>query len=228
MKNFRHKTNMVKLEPLPDEIINGKRFYTAPSGNKLPSVTTVLGHFKKEKLVAWQNKVGLEEAERIKRRAGIRGTKFHNMMEKYLLNETKQVIFEDVMPDMKQAFNDAKPYIDKINEIHYIESPLYSETLGLAGRTDVIAEYDGVPSIIDFKTSLKLKKEEWIDNYFEQGTAYSLMYEELTGTKIEQIVIIISVDHEDKPQEFIKNRNDYVDSLMDKIEAYKKEHTDVY
>ena len=228
MKNFRHKTNMVKLEPLPDEIINGKRFYTVPSGNKLPSVTTVLGHFKKEKLVAWQNKVGLEEAERIKRRAGIRGTKFHNMMEKYLLNETKQVIFEDVMPDMKQAFNDAKPYIDKINEIHYIESPLYSESLGLAGRTDVIAEYDGVPSIIDFKTSLKLKKEEWIDNYFEQGTAYSLMYEELTGTKIEQIVIIISVDHEDKPQEFIKNRNDYVDSLMDKIEAYKKEHTDVY
>jgi len=228
MKTFRHKTNLVKLEPLPDEIINGKRFYTAPSGNKLPSVTTVLGHFKKEKLVAWQNKVGLEEAERIKRRAGIRGTKFHNMMEKYLLNETKQVIFEDVMPDMKQAFNDAKPYIDKIDEIHYIESPLYSEVLGLAGRTDVIAEYDGVPSIIDFKTSLKIKKESWIDNYFEQGTAYSLMYEELTGTKIEQIVIIISVDHEDKPQEFIKNRNDYVDSLMDKIEAYKKEHTDVY
>jgi genome maintenance exonuclease 1 len=105
---------------------------------------------------------------------------------------------------------------------------LYSETLGLAGRTDVIAEYDGVASIIDFKTSLNMKKEAWIDNYFEQGTAYSLMYEELTGIKIEQIVIIISVDHEDKPQEFIKNRNDYVDSLKNKIEAYKKEHSNVY
>jgi len=228
MKTFRHKTNLVKLEPLPDEIIDGKRFYTAPSGNKLPSVTTVLGHFKKQKLVEWQDKVGLEEAERIKTRASLRGTKFHNMMEKYLLNESKRIIFEDVMPDMKQAFNDARPYIDKIDEIHYIESPLYSEALGLAGRTDVIAEYDGVPSIIDFKTSLRIKKESWIENYFEQGTAYSLMYEELTGIKIEQIVIIISVDHEDKPQEFIKNRNDYVDSLMDKIEAYKKEHSNVY
>lgn len=228
MKNFRHKTNMVKLEPLPDEIIDGKRFYIAPSGNKLPSVTTVLGHFKKEKLIEWQNKVGAEKAERVRHRASVRGTKFHNMMEKYLLNDTKQNIFEDVMPDMKQAFNDAKPYIDKIDEIHYIESPLYSETLGLAGRTDVIAEYDGVASIIDFKTSLNMKKEAWIDNYFEQGTAYSLMYEELTGIKIEQIVIIISVDHEDKPQEFIKNRNDYVDSLKNKIEAYKKEHSNVY
>ena len=224
MKTFRHKSNMVQLEPLESEEIGGKRFYITPNGMRLPSVTTVLGHFKKQKLFEWQNKVGLEEAEKIKRRAGVRGTKFHNMMEKYLKNESKQAIFEDIMPDMRQAFNDAKSYIDKIDNIHYIESPLYSEILGLAGRTDVIAEYDGVPSIIDFKTSLKVKKEAWIDNYFEQGTAYSLMYEELTGISIEQIVIIISVDHEDKPQEFIKNRIDYVDSLMDKIEAYKKEH----
>jgi genome maintenance exonuclease 1 len=219
---------MPQLEPLHSEEVDGKRFYITPNGMKVPSVTTVLGHFKKQKLFEWQNRVGIEEADRIKRRAGVRGTKFHNMMEKYLKNESRQNIFEDVMPDMKQAFNDARPYIDKIDEIHYIESPLYSETLGLAGRTDVIAEYDGVASIIDFKTSLNMKKEAWIDNYFEQGTAYSLMYEELTGIKIEQIVIIISVDHEDKPQEFIKNRNDYVDSLKNKIEAYKKEHSNVY
>lgn len=221
-------TNMPQLEPLHSEEVDGKRFYITPNGMKVPSVTTVLGHFKKQKLFEWQNRVGIEEADRIKRRAGVRGTKFHNMMEKYLKNESRQNIFEDVMPDMIQAFNDAKKYIDKIDNIHYIESPLYSEILGLAGRTDVIGEYDGVPSIIDFKTSLKVKKEAWIDNYFEQGTAYSLMYEELTGIEIEQIVIIISVDHEDKPQEFIKNRIDYVDSLMDKIDSYKKEHSDVY
>jgi genome maintenance exonuclease 1 len=131
------------------------------------------------------------------------------------------------MPDMKQAFNDVKSTIDKIDDIHYIESPLYSERLGVAGRTDVIGHYSDTLSIIDFKTSTRLKKEEWIDNYFEQGTAYALMYEELIGTPIDQIVIIISVDGETEPQVFIKQKKNYVDSLMMKIETYKKEHEHV-
>jgi genome maintenance exonuclease 1 len=219
---------MPKLEPLPTEEVNGQRFYVTPTGKKLPSVTTVLGHSKKQLIFEWRNRVGNEEANKISTRASIRGTKFHNMLEKYLCNEDPKMIFEDVMPDMKQAFNDARSTIDLIDNIHYIESPLYSELLGLAGRTDVIAEFDGVPSIIDFKTSTKEKREDWIQNYFEQGTAYSLMYEEMTGRTVEQIVIIISVDGLDKPQVFVKNRIDYVDSLIEKIENYKKEHIDVY
>lgn len=222
MKIFNYLTNMPKLEPLPVEEIDGKRFYVSPNGIKLPSVTTVLGHFKKAQIIEWRNRVGEKQANAISGRASVRGTKFHSMMERYLMNE--QNIFEGVMPDMKQAFNDIRSTIDLIDNIHYIESPLYSEVLGLAGRTDVIAEFSGVPSIIDFKTSLKLKREEWITNYFEQGTAYSLMYEEMTGTQINQVVVIISVDGEDKPQVFIKDRMNYIDSLMMKIEAYKKEH----
>ena len=215
-------TNMPKLESLPTVEIDGKRHYVTPNGVKLPSVTTVLGHFKKDKIIEWRNRVGAEQANRISTRASVRGTKFHSLMEKYLGNESN--IFEGVMPDMKQAFNDMKSTIDKIDNIHYIESPLYSEVIGLAGRTDVIAEFDEVPSIIDFKTSLREKKEEWIENYFEQGTAYSLMYEELTGTRIDQIVVIISVDGMDKPQIFKKNRIDYVDSLMTKVRAYQEEY----
>jgi genome maintenance exonuclease 1 len=131
------------------------------------------------------------------------------------------------MPDMKQAFNDIRPTIDRIDNIHYIESPLWSERIGLAGRTDVIGEFDGKLSIIDFKTSLKLKKEEWIDNYFEQVTAYSLMYKERVGTPINQVVIIISVDGVIEPQIFIKEPIDYVNSLIEKVWLYQKEHKDV-
>jgi genome maintenance exonuclease 1 len=132
------------------------------------------------------------------------------------------------MPDMKQAFKDIQSTLNKIDNIHYIESPLYSEILGIAGRTDVIGEYEQVPSIIDFKTSLREKRESWIENYFEQGTAYSLMYEEMTGIQINQIVVIISVDGLDKPQVFVKDRIEYIDSLMTKIDAYHKEHNYVY
>ena len=131
------------------------------------------------------------------------------------------------MPDMKQSFFNSKPTLDLIDNIQYIESPLWSERLGLAGRTDVIGDFDGVPSIIDFKTSLKPKKEKWIDNYFEQGTAYSLMYKERVGKTINQVVIIIAVDNESEPQVFVKNTSDYVDSLIKKIWLYKKDQKNV-
>jgi hypothetical protein len=213
---------MHELASLPVEELNGKRHYISPNGIKLPSVTTVLGHFKKASILEWRNRVGNKEADYVMRRAGVRGTKFHALMERYLGNE--QNIFEGVMPDMKQAFRDAQPVLDRIDNIHYMEVPLYSEVLGVAGRTDVIAEFDGVPSIIDFKTSLREKREEWIDGYFEQATAYSLMYEELTDFRIDQVVVIISVDGLDKPQVFVKDRIEYIDSLMTKIETYKKDH----
>ena len=214
------------MKPLSVEEKDGKRFYVSPNSIKLPSVTTVLGHFKKAQIIEWRNRVGEKEANSISGRASVRGTKFHSLLEKYLRNE--QNLFEGVMPDMKQAFSDIRSTIDKIDNIHYIEAPLYSEVLGVAGRTDVIAEFDGVPSIIDFKTSRREKKEEWITDYFEQATAYSLMYEELTSFQIHQVVIIISVDGLDKPQVFVKDRVNYIDSLTMKIQAYKKEHEYVY
>lgn len=226
MKNFSYLTNLPELQSLAVEEANGKRHYVSPNGIKLPSVTTVLGHFKTAQILEWCNRVGAETANSITNRAATRGTKFHAMMERYLKNETN--IFEGVMPDMRQAFRDIKPTIDLIDNIHYIEAHLYSEVLGVAGRTDVIAEFDGVPSIIDFKTSTREKKEEWITNYFEQATAYSLMYEELVARQINQIVVIISTDYFDKPQVFIKDRTEYIDSLMMKIEAYQKEHEYVY
>ena len=222
MKTFNHVTGLPDLKQLAVEEIHGKRYYISPSGKKLPSVTTVLGHFKKKQISEWRARVGDEQANRISTRAATRGTKFHNMMEKYLLNDN--TLFENVLPDMKQAFHDVKDAIDKIDNIHYIEGQMFSERLGLAGRTDCIGEYDGVLSIIDFKTSLKPKKKEWIENYFEQGTAYAMMYEELVGNPIDNIVIIVSTDDGSQPlQVFQENKYDYMQSLLEKIHIYKQE-----
>lgn len=225
MKTFRYVEGLPELTDITAETINGGRYYRTPAGIKLPSVTTVLGYSTRHSIQEWKDKVGHEEAQKISTRAANRGTKFHNMMEKYLRNDN--TLFENVMPDMKQAFYDAKKVVDRIDNIHYIESPLYSLQIGLAGRTDVIAEFDGKLSIIDFKTSRKVKRKEWIENYFEQGTAYALMYEEIVGTPIDDIVIIISVDGETEPQVFTEQKYRWIDSLRTKIHAYNKDHRNV-
>ena len=222
MKKFNFVQGLPELKQLETDESTGVRYYITPSGKKLPSVTTVLGHFKKRAMIEWRNRVGHEEADKISTRASIRGTKFHNMMEGYLRGEEN--FLDGVMPDMKQSFRDMKETLDLIDNIHYIESPLYSEKLGIAGRTDVIAEFGKTLSIIDFKTSTKQKKEQWIENYFEQGTAYALMYEELVGNPIDQIVILIATDDSDEPQVFIRDKNQYIQNLLEKIHLYKQEN----
>lgn len=220
MKKFNFVQGLPELKQLETDESTGERFYISPNGKKLPSVTTVLGHFKKKAMIEWRNRVGHEEADKISTRASMRGTRFHNMLESYLRNEDH--FLDGVMPDMKQSFRDMQETLDLIDNIHYIESPLYSERLGVAGRTDVIAEFGKTLSIIDFKTSRKQKKEEWIENYFEQGTAYALMYEELVGKPIDQIVILISCDDSEHPQVFIRDKNQYIQSLLEKIHIYKQ------
>lgn len=222
MKTFNH-LNTTTLCKLERSEYNGKRYYVSPTGRRLPSVTTFLSHFKGDSIAKWRAKVGEEEANKISARAGRRGTKFHSLMESYIGNE-KGFLNETVMPDMKLAFNNMLPTLDRIDNVHFLETMLYSETLGLAGQVDCIAEFDGVPSVIDFKTSLKIKKEEWILGYFEQCTCYSLMYEEMTGIKARQIVVLISVDHEPEPQVFVKDRNDYMPELANKIKQFRLEH----
>lgn len=220
LKRFNH----LDLPALPkieqQTAADGSRQYVTPDGSRLPSVTTVLGHFQKQHIVKWRKRVGEEEANKISGRASRRGTKFHKLMEGYLGNEQGFLNEADIVEQM--AFKDAQKVVDKIDNIHYIEAALFSYKVGLAGSVDCIAEFDGVPSVIDFKTSSKLKDENWIQNYFEQCTAYSLMYQDMTAVKIPQIVVIISVDHEINPQVFVKDRKDYVESLYYKVKEYKQ------
>ena len=217
MKLFTH-IDTPKLASLERVEIDGKRHYVTPNGNKLPSVTTFLSHFKKDSIIKWRKRVGEEEANKISGRATRRGTKFHSLMESYLANE-QGFLNEDVMPDMKQAFYNMQPILERVDNIHHIEAMLHSDKIGLAGQVDLIAEFDGVPSVIDFKTSTKPKREDWIEDYFLQTTAYSLMYEDMVGIKAKQIVILISVDNE-QPQVFVKQRKDYVQTLADKLKEF--------
>jgi hypothetical protein len=210
---------------LETETVNGKRFYKTPEGFLYPSVTTITSQHGKDKILEWRKRVGEEEANRISTRASNRGTKVHKICENYLNNEedyarTNPAHIHKTMPDSIAMFKSIQPLLDEhVNNIHALEIPLYSHHLKVAGRVDCIAEYDGKLSIIDFKTSGKLKEESWIKGYFMQCSAYAVMYEERTGIPVSQIVIMIAVDSE-HPQVFIKKRNDYIKDFISYREAY--------
>jgi len=195
---------------------DGTRYYVTPDGDKFPSVTTVVGAQKKEAILEWRRRVGEEEANRVSRRATSRGTNVHTLCERYLNNEPSGVI----MPDALEMFNSIKPLLNRINNIHYQEVALWSKRMQLAGRVDCIGEFDGVLSSIDFKTSKKIKSEEDIQDYFWQTTAYALMYEELVGIPINQLVVIVAVENE-KPLLFIQKTKDHIDGLVGAIRYYK-------
>lgn len=201
-----------EYEKLPRVEIDGKRHYQLPDGSLAKSVTTAIGDaMDKTHLYEWRKRVGEDHAQRITTQAAVRGTAIHSICENYLLNEESYP--KNTMPTNIDSFKQIRPYIDQyIDNVYGIEAPLYSYELKAAGTADCIAEWDGIPSIIDFKTSRKLKKEEWIENYFIQATTYSLMMEERHQIKIPQIVILITVDHE-LPQVFIKNKQLYVDRV---------------
>jgi len=203
----------LKSETFPD----GKRYYTLADGTRLPSVTTVLGVQKKQAIFEWRKRVGDEEANRISKQATSRGTNVHTICENYLNN--KQDYMKGIMPDALEYFLSIKPYLNKIDNIHYQEAALWSKQLGMAGRVDCIAEYEGELSVIDFKTSSRVKNREDILDYFWQTTAYSLMYEEMIGRPINNLVIIMAVKDSD-PLIFKENVQDHIDGLAEAINYY--------
>jgi len=216
MFNYCPPKNLQDLQSqtFPD----GKRYYTLPDGTRLPSVTTVLGAQKKDAIMAWRKRVGEDVANAISKKATGRGTNVHTLCERYLNNES----LGDIMPDAKEMFYTLKPYLNKINNIHYQEQALWSKQLGMAGRVDCIGEYDGVLSSIDFKTSKRIKSHEDIEDYFWQTSAYALMYEELIGEPIHQLVIIMAVE-DNQPLVFIQKTEDHIEGLVKAINFYKNQ-----
>ena len=212
----------VKLSEIDAETTERGRIYKTPEGKSLPSITTVLSILSRDSIAKWRARVGEKEANRISYRSTTRGTAVHEIIEKYLDNNPDYK--EGYTPDIISSLKDVQPILDKcIGKVYAQEAPLYSEHLGVAGRVDCIAEFNGKLSIIDFKTSMKPKKKDWIKNYFMQESAYAIMFEERTGIPITQLVTIVAVDGANDPQVFVEHRDDWVRPLKDTIAKYNEE-----
>lgn len=203
----------LKSETFPD----GRRYYTLGDGTRLPSVTTVIGAQKKDAIMKWRKRVGEAEANRVSRKAAGRGTNVHTLCERYLNNES----LGEIMPDAKEMFYSIKPLLNRINNIHYQEQALWSKQLGMAGRVDCIAEFDGVLSVIDFKTSKRIKLSGDIEDYYWQTAAYALMYEEVVGKPIDDLVIIMAVE-DSEPLIFKQKTQDHIHGLAKAIKFYNE------
>jgi genome maintenance exonuclease 1 len=192
------------------------RVYETPSGKRYPSVTSVLSMMDKSSLFEWRKRVGEEEANRVSQRAANRGTRIHTLCENYLLGkEPSADMFEQTM------FSSLVPHLDKIDNIHALESKLYSDHLEVAGTVDCIAEYDGKLSVIDFKSSRRVKKKEDIPGYFIQTSAYAVAFEERTGIAVSRLVIIMGVDDEDASI-FIEKRDNWIEEFSKLRSKYKR------
>ena len=196
------------------------RLYETPTGERYPSVTTVLGKMSdKTALDEWRKRVGNEEANRVSSRAASRGTFIHTMCEKYILGKTVDMS----MPHNMMIFNQIKKNLDeKVDMIRATECTLFSHRLKIAGTCDLIANYDGRLSIIDYKTSAKRKRKDWIEGYFLQCSLYAYMLWEMTGIGVKDIVIIIGVDDEIEPQVFVERPVNYIEKAVDLVRSYHK------
>ena len=215
---FTHLNKLGDFE-LEANTIDGVRYYTLPSGKKAPSITSITSFYNRQVFKNWREKVGEEQANKITKVATDRGTKFHDLVEKYLSNEDINSL-KDVLPTTKARWIAARDALNKIDNIHALEKPLYSEYFGIAGRVDCIAEYEGELAVIDFKTSKKIKPEKWLENYFVQETAYACMYYEMTGISVKKIVTLMVADNGDVKVYEKTNKSDYIKLLTKYIKEF--------
>ena len=219
MKKFIHLAERPELSfGMITENKNGKRHYATPSGELYPSITTVLGELNKAAISAWRKRVGETEANKISGKASRRGTRLHSVCESYIQN--KEEYLNGETPHIVELFKTIEPILERVDNIQGVELALYSDHFGIAGRTDCIAEFDGVLSVIDYKTSNKIKKKEWCEKFFAQGAFYGIAYEELTSIPVPQVVIIIAVENE-QPQLFVEKRDDWTHLIWKAKKLYE-------
>lgn len=213
--------DLLTLEPL-ERIDGERRLYRVPNGGLYPSATTVLSQTAdKAFLEKWKQRVGEAEANKIRDRSASRGTKVHEMCEAHVFN--KEVDFAEQMPFDVNMFKQIKRQLDEhVDNIRLSEGQMYSDTLKVAGTVDLVASWKGQPAIIDFKTSRKTKRKEWIEDYFLQATIYSLMLYELFGIKAHKIVIIIACESENQAQVFESDAREWISVAFNRCKLYHK------
>lgn len=218
MKKFNHVG--CDLQELKTKNINGKRHYITPNGDKYLSITSLLSQLSKVGIQKWRKRVGEVEANRITTKASRQGTSVHSVCESYIKNEDGYL--ENRMPNVVELFQSIIPLLDRIDNVHVIEGALYSDELGLAGRTDLIGEFDNELAVIDYKTSRKIKTWEMCASYFMQGAFYAHAYEECTGIPIENIIIIMAVENEE-PLLWRESKSRWLNPLKEVQYKYMKE-----
>ena len=212
---FKHTP--LEVFELESTEVNGKRFYKVEE-DLFPSVTTVLSSFEKEGIKQWEQRVGQTEANKIKNYSSRRGTQLHLMCEDYVMNQEQYKVGR--MPSTIELFKQIQPYLDNYMEsVYNIEIPLHSKELKAAGRCDLLCRMHRVNCIVDYKTSTKPKKEEWIENYFLQTTEYAMMVEEMYDLPIFYNIVLIAVE-EGGPQVFIKKPSMYKDKVINLFHSY--------
>jgi len=219
---FNHET--VELPSITAINKEGVRVYETPEGQYYPSITTVLSIRNKKSLFEWRKRVGNDVANHIARTAAVRGTKVHKMCEDWLNEdfsfETWEKHKKDFLP--YHLFNELKNQrFEFITDVYAQEACLYSDKYKVAGRVDLIANYQHQLSIVDFKTSTNERKDSYNENYYIQTAAYAEMFEEMTGTPIKQIVILV-VTENGTVQEFIKDKDEYLPLLEETLEEWYK------
>ena len=215
---FKHLS--IEIPEATVKTVKGKRYYFTEEGGIYPSITTVLNASQKKQkwLKEWRKSVGYDVANYISRTSASRGSSFHKICEDYINNSSVAHHKESFLPWC--MFTQLQPVLDnKLLNIHLLETALWSNKYRVAGRVDCIAEWNNVLSVIDFKTSKNPKKEEYIEDYFIQGSAYCEMYQELTGTTINQVVILV-VSEDGTVQEFIKDKTEYLQPLVETIDSF--------
>ena len=198
---------------------DGRRYVTL-DGNAYPSVTTILSILSEESIAKWRAKVGEEEANKVSLRATTRGTAVHAIIEKYMNNDPNYA--EGYLPHVVQSLENLKPLLDKhVTKVYAQEVPLYSDHLQMAGTCDAVVEWDGVPTIVDWKTSRRPKKKANIGNYFMQLAAYAVMWEERTGMPIQQTRIVMDVDNF-HPVMYKETRDAWIDKMIETRDEYNR------
>lgn len=192
MPIFLHQPDFASFPTLKQCNLSSGRVYQVQSGEHTgkvyPSITRILHSKPKQGILEWQERVGHDEAERIRSRASNRGTKIHSLAERYLQNQE----LEPINPYVGELWQYLRPWLNQhITKIYQQETSVFSDKLGAAGRFDLFADVDGELSVVDFKQSNKPKKEQWILDYYLQGTFYSLAVFELTGKKVKRVIFPI-------------------------------------
>ena len=224
---FKHLDYLKGETDLEATSIDGTRFYKVPSGDLYPSITSVTSFYNREVFYEWRKRVGDEKANKITRESTFRGTKYHDLVEHYLKNEDINKI-DNVLPSTKFLFLSSQANLNRINNIHALEKSLYSDYFGLAGWVDCIAEYDGERGVIEFKTSAKIKPEEWIENYFVQETAYACMYFEMTGIPVKKLITIMVAENGECKVYEKRNKDHYIKLLTRYIKKFVDYKTGEY